>query len=111
MSAVSLGWNCGREIMDTEFLCDQDMFIKYQKFGMELTAFHLLSLVCTFLTSWCFFLLNQIVLSKCVVVTAQQARIVYSYSEYLQTLCLAVFCLCVSLASCHLQPNSFVLKR
>lgn len=56
MSAVSLGWNCGREIMDTEFLCDQDMFIKYQKFGMELTAFHLLSLVCTFLTSWFFFI-------------------------------------------------------
>jgi len=35
--------------MGTEFLCDQDMFIKYQKFGTELTAFHLLSLVCTFL--------------------------------------------------------------
>jgi len=48
MSAVSLGWNSGREIMGTKFLCDQDMFIKYQKFGMELTAFHLLSLVCTF---------------------------------------------------------------
>jgi len=37
-----------------------------------------------------FFLLNQIVIPKCVVVTAQQARIVYGYSEYLETLCLAV---------------------
>jgi len=85
MLAVSLGWNCGREIMGTEFLCEQDMFIKYQKFGMELTAFHLLSLVCTFLktfTDSMFFLLNQIVLPKCVVVTVQQTRVVYSYSEY-----------------------------
>jgi hypothetical protein len=57
-----------------------------------------------------FYLLNQTVLPKCVLVTAQQASIVYSYSEYLQTLRLAVFCLCVNPPSCHLEPNSFVLK-
>ena len=85
--------------MDTEFLYDQDIFIKCQKFGMGLPSFLLLSLVSAFLktynTQFLFFSIKPNSFTKmCSSNCSASNNCLQLFRIPADIMFLAVFCLC-----------------